>query len=93
MGVRRSNHAPIALTTLGCTSEITGSRARTNYQPKPADLALLGRARSRVRDFFLYLAHVNVLGKENFVWAADGSARMIGQACAASSGNVPRDKV
>jgi len=53
-------------------------------------MALLGRARSRVRKFFLYLAHVSVLGKENFVWAADGTARMSGQACAASSVNVPR---
>jgi len=82
MGVRRSNHAPIALTTVGRIREIMGSRARRSYQPKPADLALLGRARSRVRDYFLYLAHVNVLGKETPVWAADDFARMIGQACA-----------
>jgi len=67
MGVRRSNHAPIALTTSGCTRKIMGSRSRRNYQPIPADWALLGQARSRVRDFFLYLAHVNVLGKENSV--------------------------
>jgi len=82
MGVRRSNHVPIALTSLGRIREIMGSRARRNYEPKPADLALWGRARSHVRDIFLYLAHMNVRGKETPVWAADDTARMIGPECA-----------
>jgi len=58
MGVRRSNHVPIDLTSLGRIREIMGSRARRNYEPKPADLALWGRARSHVRDtVFFYISH------------------------------------
>jgi len=80
MGARRSNHAPIAMTILGRIRAIMGSRTRTTSEPKPAHLGLLGRARSRVRDIFLYLAHANMFGIENLAQTADDSAQMIGQA-------------
>jgi len=53
MGVRRSNHVSVALNSLGRVREIMRSRAQRKFQLKPADSALLGRARSRVRVFFI----------------------------------------
>jgi len=49
---------------------------------KCAILSLLGRTRSRVRDFFLYLAHVNVFESQLEPLVAIVSALLIGRSAA-----------
>jgi len=50
-----------------------------------------GRARSRVREFWTNLAHVNVLGKEIACWAALHLTRMIGRELSLDHVVRPRD--
>jgi len=63
MGARRSDHTPITRLFLDPNWPTVGSRARRSYELKRARLAHSSRTRLRVRDFFFYLAHVNVFGK------------------------------
>ena len=55
---------------------------RRSYEPECAISSLLGRTRSRVRDFSSYLAHVNVFESQLEPPAAIVSALLIGRSAA-----------
>jgi len=82
IGTRSFNYTRITRTIFVLHGPIRCYGTRRIYEPKCAFSSLLGRARSRVRDSFSYLAHVNVLESQLGPPVVIVSALLIGRSAA-----------